>query len=106
MKRLFQLTGQLIADHKLQNIKDVSSLLGELSRPKPLKTLTQEIVERKQDLVQLPNVNFSPKRVTKGAKDKSLGRFKLIEKELAARDLLIDKPIPKSREADWLRGKA
>ncbi|KAI0173037.1 hypothetical protein GGR52DRAFT_369579 [Hypoxylon sp. FL1284] len=86
-KRVFQLTGQLVRDHQLASITDVRSLLGVLQKPPKPKTVTQEIQEHRQDLVQLPNVSVATKRVTRGHKEKAVGRFKLIEEELKKRDL-------------------
>ncbi|KAK7975478.1 ribonuclease H-like protein [Apiospora arundinis] len=67
----------------------------------------KEIETKKQDLVGLPNVAFSPKRVTRGHKDQALGRFKLIEAEFKKRDLQ-DGPlaVPKSREMKHWKGEA
>ncbi|KAI5856684.1 ribosomal subunit 39S-domain-containing protein [Durotheca rogersii] len=86
-KRLFQLTGQLVPDHSLPSITDAWSVLRVVQKPPKPKTLTQEIQERHQDLVGLPNVSVATKRVTRGDKDIALGRFKLIEAELQKRGL-------------------
>jgi hypothetical protein len=96
-----------VPDHSIQGITDVSALLNTLLRPEPAKTVTLEIQKQRQDLLELPNVTFAKKRVTKGDKDKAVGRFKLIERELAARDLRM-KPqsIPKSRERQYFGGTA
>ncbi|KAI1654915.1 ribosomal subunit 39S-domain-containing protein [Daldinia decipiens] len=105
-KRIFQLTGQLIRDHQLSSIADVRSLLHAVQKPPKLKTLTQEIQERRQDLVQLPNVSFATKRVTRGDREKAVGRFKLIEEELKKRDLpLVGHGfVRKNRELSRLKG--
>ncbi|ORY61566.1 uncharacterized protein BCR38DRAFT_476284 [Pseudomassariella vexata] len=107
LKRIFQLTGQRVQDHQLPGITDVLSLLRTIKAPPKPKTLSQEIMERKQDLVQLPNVAFAPKRVTRGDKDIALGRFKIIEKELMTRDVNVHPlSVGKSREQKWLKGQS
>ncbi|KAK8084324.1 hypothetical protein PG997_005595 [Apiospora hydei] len=90
IKRVMQLTGQVVPDQKLANI-----------------ATAREIETKKQDLVTLPNVAFSPKRVTRGHKDQALGRYKLIEAEFRKRDLQ-DGPlsVPKSREKKHWNGEA
>lgn len=102
-----QLTGQVIPDQKLADIATARSLLATLQKPPKPKTFSQEIETKKQDLVALPNVAFSPKRVTRGHKDQALGRFKLIEAEFRKRDLQ-DGPlaVPKSREQKHWKGGA
>jgi hypothetical protein len=51
--------------------------------------LTQEIQKRQQELLELPNVTIATKRVTKGDKEKALGRFKLMQEEFKKRDLPV-----------------
>ncbi|KAK8878895.1 ribosomal subunit 39S-domain-containing protein [Apiospora arundinis] len=107
IKRVMQLTGHAVPDHKLADIATARGLLATLQKPPKPKTLSQEIETKKQDLVGLPNVAFSPKRVTRGHKDQALGRFKLIEAEFKKRDLQ-DGPlaVPKSREMKHWKGEA
>ncbi|KAI2468226.1 ribosomal subunit 39S-domain-containing protein [Annulohypoxylon bovei var. microspora] len=86
-KRIFQLTGHLVQDSQISGITDVKTLLYVVQKqPKP-RTLTQEIQETRQDLVQLPNVFVATKRITRGDKEKMVGRFKLIEEEFKKREL-------------------
>ncbi|KAG4217143.1 hypothetical protein PC116_g34376, partial [Phytophthora cactorum] len=89
-KRVFQLTGQLVHDHQLSSITDIRSQLHAVQKPPKPKTLTEEIQERRQDLVQIPNVSFATKRITRGDREKAVGRFKLIEEELKKRDLPLE----------------
>ncbi|KAI1775980.1 ribosomal subunit 39S-domain-containing protein [Hypoxylon cercidicola] len=105
-KRIFQLTGQLVLDHQLSSITDVRSLLRVVQKPPKPKTVTQEIQERRQDLVQLPNVFVATKRITRGDREKAVGRFKLIEEELKKRDLpLVGHGFTrKNRELSQLKG--
>ncbi|KAK7942597.1 uncharacterized protein PG986_011710 [Apiospora aurea] len=107
IKRVMQLTGQVVPDQKLADIATARGLLATLSKPPKPKTFSQEIETKKQDLVALPNVAFSPKRVTRGHKDQALGRYKLIEAEFRKRDLQ-DGPlsVPKSREKKHWNGEA
>ncbi|KAI0129910.1 ribosomal subunit 39S-domain-containing protein [Xylariales sp. AK1849] len=106
-KRVFQLTGQLIPDHRLSDITNVSALLAILKRPAKPKTLTQEVQKNRQELVGLPNVAFAPKRVTRGDKARALGQYKLVEAELAKRDLQGGhRSVPGSREKHWFKGEA
>lgn len=105
-KRIFQLTGQLVHDHQLPSISDVRSLLHVVQTPPKPRTLTQEIQERRQDLVQLPNVSIATKRITRGDREKALGRFKIIEEELKKRDLPLEGHgfVRKNRELSRLKG--
>ncbi|RYP03635.1 hypothetical protein DL764_005014 [Monosporascus ibericus] len=105
-KRIFQLTGQLVPDHKLPEVTNVHTLLRVLQKPPKPQTLTEEIVQRRQELVELPNVTFSAKRVTRGDKEKAVGRFKLIEEELRKRDLPLEGHgfARKNKEREWLKG--
>ncbi|RYP49919.1 hypothetical protein DL768_004455 [Monosporascus sp. mg162] len=105
-KRIFQLTGQLVPDHKLPEVTNVHTLLRVLQKPPKPQTLTEEILKRRQELVELPNVTFSAKRVTRGDKEKAVGRFKLIEEELKKRDLPLDGHgfARKNKEREWLKG--
>ncbi|KAI1405092.1 ribosomal subunit 39S-domain-containing protein [Hypoxylon fuscum] len=105
-KRIFQLTGQLVPDHQLSSIADVGSLLRAVQKPPKPKTLTQEIQEHRQDLVQLPNVSVAAKRITRGDREKAVGRFKLVEEELKKRDLPLEGHgfTRKNRELSRLKG--
>lgn len=86
-KRLFQLTGQRISDFQLGSITDVKSILATVQKAPKARTLAEEIEIRRPELFRVPNITFAAKRVTRGDKDKSLGRFKVIEEEFRKRDL-------------------
>ncbi|KAI1077935.1 ribosomal subunit 39S-domain-containing protein [Whalleya microplaca] len=105
-KRVFQLTGHLVPDHQLPTLNNVHALLRLVQRPPKPKTLTQEIQKRNQDLLELPNVTVASKRVTRGDKEKAVGRFKLIEEEFKKRDLpLVGHGfVRKSKELSHLKG--
>ncbi|ETS73095.1 hypothetical protein PFICI_15270 [Pestalotiopsis fici W106-1] len=106
-KRIFQLTGQLIPDHKLAAISNVSSLLATFRKPPKPKTLTEDIQKHGQQLVRLSNVAFSPKQVTRGDKAKAIGQYKLIEEEFRKRDLHHGHlSVPATREKYWFKGEA
>ncbi|KAI0401072.1 ribosomal subunit 39S-domain-containing protein [Xylaria palmicola] len=105
-KRVFQLTGQLTPDHQLSSIHTVQALLHVLKKPPKPATLTKELQTRHQELTELPNVVVAPKRVTRGDKEKALGRFKLMQEEFKKRDLPLDGHgyVRKGKEVSRLRG--
>ncbi|KAK7754558.1 hypothetical protein SLS62_003579 [Diatrype stigma] len=106
-KRIFQLTGQLIPDHRLSEITSVGVLLAVLQKPPKPQTLSDELAKRQPALAQeLPNVAFAAKRVTRGDRERAVGRFKLIEEEFKKRDLPLDGHgyAQKNKERSWLSG--
>ncbi|KAI0184261.1 ribosomal subunit 39S-domain-containing protein [Xylaria flabelliformis] len=86
-KRVFQLTGQLVPDHQLPSTTTVQALLRVLKKPLKPATLNEEIQKRHPDLLELPNVTVAAKRVTRGDKEKALGRFKIMQEEFKKRDI-------------------
>ncbi|TRX89212.1 hypothetical protein FHL15_009910 [Xylaria flabelliformis] len=86
-KRVFQLTGQLVPDHQLPSTTTVQALLRVLKKPPKSATLNEEIQKRHPDLLELPNVTVAAKRVTRGDKEKALGRFKIMQEEFKKRDI-------------------
>ncbi|KAI0412766.1 ribosomal subunit 39S-domain-containing protein [Xylaria grammica] len=86
-KRVFQLTGQLVPDHQLSSITTVKTLLHALKKPPKPATFTEEVQKRHPELLELPNVTFTPRRVTRGDKEIALGRFQLMQDELKKRGL-------------------
>lgn len=105
-KRVFQLTGQLVPDHQLSSITTVRSLLRVLKKPPKPATLTEEIQDHHPDLLSLPNVSVATKRVTRGDKEKALGRFKITQAEFKKRALPISGHgyVRKGKEVSRLRG--
>ncbi|KAI1735689.1 ribosomal subunit 39S-domain-containing protein [Xylaria scruposa] len=105
-KRVFQLTGQLVPDYQLSSITTVQALLRVLKKPPKPATLTEEIQKRHPDLLELPNVTVAAKRVTRGDKEKALGRFKLMQEEFKKRDIpgLGHGYVRKGKEIQRLRG--
>ena len=88
MKRTMQLTGLRIPDAAIIPAKTVKGLLVHLVKPpKPCKLV--EALEQKEELMNLPNVSIYAKRVTPIDKHKSVGRWKVIEKELTERGLPV-----------------
>ncbi|KAI1341254.1 ribosomal subunit 39S-domain-containing protein [Xylariaceae sp. FL0016] len=105
-KRIFQLSGHLVPDHKLTDVKTVQSLLYILQKPPKPKTLTDEIQQNRQDLIELSNVNVAQKRLTRGDKAQAIGQLKLMQRELAKRDLPLygHGGAEKYKELSRLRG--
>ncbi|PVH87268.1 hypothetical protein DL98DRAFT_510132 [Cadophora sp. DSE1049] len=88
LKRMMQLTGIRIPDAHLNSTKTASALLKFLVvPPKPRKLV--DALSQKEDLVTLPNVSIYPKRITPIDRERSLGRWKVIEKELEEKGLPI-----------------
>ena len=88
LKRMMQLTGIRIPDAHLNSTKTTSALLKLLViPPKPRKVV--DALSQKEDLITLPNVSIYPKRITPIDKERSLGRWKVIEKELEEKGLPI-----------------
>jgi hypothetical protein len=86
LKRTMQLTGIRIPDSMINSALTVDDIrLHIISRPKP-KTLF-DTLHQKYQLTPLPNVKIHQKRVTFVQREKSIGRLKLIEKELVERGL-------------------
>ncbi|KAI0155107.1 ribosomal subunit 39S-domain-containing protein [Xylariaceae sp. FL1272] len=107
-KRVFQLTGHLIPDHRLPLLSDVSSVLQTITTPPKPVTLTQEIQENRQELVNMPNVSVATKRVTKAHKEEKLGRLKIMQAELEKRGLPLwgHGGAMKGKNLQWLKGGA
>ncbi|KAG4429057.1 hypothetical protein IFR05_015461 [Cadophora sp. M221] len=88
LKRMMQLTGIRIPDAHLKSSKTASTILKLLIiPPKPRKLV--DALSQKEDLVTLPNVSIFASRITPVDKERSLGRWKVIEKELEARGLPV-----------------
>lgn len=67
---------------------DVQTLLSHIVRaPKPRKL--SEALQMKEELLNLPNVSVLENRITSVDKEKAVGRWKVIEKELMERDLPV-----------------
>lgn len=98
-----QLTGIRVPDPAIQNIRDVKSLLEELhKKPKPKKL--SKVLFANAQLQHLRNVQLKGTRLTPSDKEKQLGRWKVIVKELKERDLPIYGQLQPSEVEDMLRG--
>jgi hypothetical protein len=83
-----RLTGVRLSDSDINSARTVSDILAHLATPpKPRKVI--EALAQKQALFELPNVKVYGRRVTPIDKEKSVGRWKVIEKELQARGLPV-----------------
>ncbi|KAH8808548.1 ribosomal subunit 39S-domain-containing protein [Xylogone sp. PMI_703] len=87
-KRTVQLTGIRIPDHAIQTSKTVQDFLSHLVKPPKPRKLA-EVLAQKEELLTLPNVNVYSRRITPIDQERSLGRWKVIEKELEARGLPV-----------------
>lgn len=82
-----QLTGKRLADPDIQSINDSRALLTHLvKKPKP-KKLAEVLFAG--GAVDLPNVDIRVRRYTPIDKEKEVGRWKVIERELEARGLPV-----------------
>jgi hypothetical protein len=83
-----QLTGARISDPAIARIENVGHLVSELlEKPKPKKLA--DILLARADLMALPNLEIFPHRHTPIDKEKEVGRWKVIEKELEERGLPV-----------------
>lgn len=83
-----QLTGFRLSDADINNSSTVADVLGHLATPPKARKLVEAIAQ-KGSLFELPNVRVSDRRITPIDKEKELGRWKVIEKELENRGLPV-----------------
>jgi hypothetical protein len=88
MKRTMQLTGLWIPDAAIMPARTVKALLAHLVKPPKPRKLVEALVQ-KEELMNLPNVSIYANRVTPIDKHKSVGRWKVIERELTERGLPV-----------------
>ncbi|KAI9744115.1 MAG: hypothetical protein M1818_002267 [Claussenomyces sp. TS43310] len=88
LKRTMQLTGHRIPDAAINTVSTVQDVLNQLITPPKPRRLA-EALELKEELVSLPNVKISGRRITPIDKEVSAGRWKVIEKELESRGLPV-----------------
>jgi Ribosomal subunit 39S len=105
-KRIQRLTGHVIPDAKLLLIQNAKALIAHLTKPPKAKKLAEELIS-KGVLQELPNVRLYPRRVTPLDKERMVGRWKIITRELKKRELPIvgTGPYAKSVERKWVMGK-
>lgn len=83
-----QLTGRRVPDPTIDQIKVVGNLVEYLTeKPKPKKLA--ELLTSKPDLASMPNVQIFDRRHTPIDKEKEVGRWKVIERELQKRGLPV-----------------
>lgn len=88
-------------------ISNVAYLVASIKTPPKPKTLSSDIVKNEHELVGLPNVAFSPKRVTRGDKAKAVGQYKITEEEFRKRGIEMGYLAePPNREKAWFKGDA
>lgn len=75
-------------DAAIRSAKTAQTLLSHLvTPPKPRKLI--DALAQQEDLLNLPNVRVYSQRITPIDREKEVGRWKLIEKELEARGLPV-----------------
>lgn len=106
-KRIQRLTGHIIPDGKLLGIETITSLIAYLAKPPKARKLFEEI-ETTGVVANLPNVTVSPRRVTPVDKDISVGRWKVMKKELEKRQLPVlgTEGHQKSKLLGWAAGSS
>lgn len=83
-----QLTGRRIPDPAMSDINNAKALLSHMMiKPKP-KKLAESLLG-KENLVAIPNVEILDRRYTPIDREKEVGRWKVIERELERRGLPV-----------------
>lgn len=95
-----QLTGVRIPDPSIDDINSAKALLGFLVKKPKAKKLAQSLMAD-ENLQNLPNVKIMDRRYTPIDKEKQVGRWKVIEKELKRQGL----PVTGGRENAWNSAK-
>lgn len=83
-----QLTGIRVSDSVISSANTAKALLGHFVTPSKARKLV-DALELKEELMTLPNVHVYPARITPIDKERSVGRWKIIEKELRERGLPV-----------------
>jgi hypothetical protein len=83
-----QLTGVRIPDPAIDQCTSTVNLFDTITtKPKPRKLA--QLLDESSELESMPNVKLASRRVTPIDKEKELGRWKVIEKELMTRGLPV-----------------
>ncbi|KAI9816372.1 MAG: hypothetical protein M1826_001839 [Phylliscum demangeonii] len=88
MREVMRLTGRRIPDPVIARIEHVGGLHEYLLTPAKPKTVADALVAH-EALTALPNVTIHTRRVTPIDREKVVGRWKVIERELEARGLPV-----------------
>ncbi|KAI9793208.1 MAG: hypothetical protein M1816_000629 [Peltula sp. TS41687] len=88
LKRVMQLTGHRIPDPIIARIHDIQALQNHLIKPPKPKKLASALRQDEQ-LSSLPNVSLIDRRVTPIDKERMVGRWKVIERELEKKGLPV-----------------
>lgn len=83
-----QLTGVRIPDSALKSAKTAQALLAHFITP-PKPRLCVDALAQKENLLTLPNVAVHRKKITWIDKERSVGRWGVITKELEKRGLSV-----------------
>jgi hypothetical protein len=83
-----QLTGIRIPDPVIQTANTAQALLRYLIAPPKPRKLTEALAQN-EELLGLLNLRVYEKRITPVDREMSIGRWKLIEKELQVRGLPV-----------------
>jgi hypothetical protein len=86
LKRIMQLTGHTCPDRSMTDANSLSGLYGALTKRPPPAKLAQDATVQALSRT-LPNVTIYAKKRTRTDAEEAIGRQKLIDKELALRDL-------------------
>lgn len=88
LKRTLQLTGIRLSDALISTSNTAQALLSHMVIPPKPRKLVDRLSQR-EDLMTLPNIAVFAKRITPIDKEKTIGRWKIIAKELEARGLPV-----------------
>jgi hypothetical protein len=103
LKRTLQLTGIRVSDAFLNTTRTVQTLLSHMIVPPKPRKLVDRLAQ-KEELITLPNVSVFAKRITPIDKEKTVGRWKVIKKELEERGLPVTGRYSQSEIQDRSRG--
>ncbi|RKF77091.1 hypothetical protein GcM1_222046 [Golovinomyces cichoracearum] len=90
IKRITNLSGIRIPDAAITSMITTRSFLDQIIKPPKSQKLADFLVQ-KAELINLPNVSVHPRRITLREKETAVGRWKLIEEEFTARDIMPEK---------------
>ncbi|ETN47004.1 uncharacterized protein HMPREF1541_01194 [Cyphellophora europaea CBS 101466] len=95
LKNFQQVTGLRLSDPTLNQLaqipnatfRDLVEIIMELQKPKPQKT--HENLMANEELIAQPNVRISERKISPIDREREIGRWKVIEKELMERGLPV-----------------